>query len=92
MARRPIEKKLIETLKENELDFILRGIYPIQDIYEHIKNRYPHLCEDDYLCNQHCANGVKQPEWKHTVRSFLSSYNRNNKIQKIPERGVWELR
>ena len=37
MARRPIEKELIETLKENELDFIPRGIYHIQEIYDFIK-------------------------------------------------------
>lgn len=92
MARRPTEKELIETLKENELDFIPRGIYHIQELYDFIKNEYPHLCDDNYLCIQHCRSGVKQPEWKHTVRSFLDNSKKNNKIQKIPERGVWELR
>ena len=40
MARRPIEKELIETLTENELDFIPRGIYHIKEIYDFIKNEY----------------------------------------------------
>ena len=92
MARRPTEKELIETLTENELDFIPRGIYHIQELYDFIKNEYPHLCDDNYLCIQHCRSGVKQPEWKHTVRSFLDNSKKNNKIQKIPEIGQWELR
>ena len=92
MVRRPTEKELIETLKENELDFIPRGIYHIQELYDFIKNEYPHLCDDNYMCIQHCRSGVKQPEWKHTVRSFLDNSKKNNKIQKIPEIGQWELR
>jgi len=54
MARRPIEKALYKTIKENELDFIPRGIYHIQELYDFIKNEYPHLCDDNYLCIQNC--------------------------------------
>ena len=92
MARRPTEKELIETLTENELDFIPRGIYHIQELYDFIKNEYPHLCDDNYLCIQHCRSGVKQPEWKHAVRSFLKTRKDTNRILKMPERGFWELR
>ena len=92
MARRPIEKALYKTLKENELDFIPRGIYHIQELYDFIKNEYPHLCDDNYLCIQHCRSGVKQPEWKHAVRSFLKTRKDTNRILKMPERGFWELR
>jgi hypothetical protein len=49
MARTPTKKELIETLTENELDFIPRGIYHIKEIYDFIKNEYPHLCDDNYL-------------------------------------------
>jgi hypothetical protein len=92
MARRPIEKELYKTLKENELDFIPRGIYHIQELYDFIKNEYSHLCDDNYLCIQHCRGGGNEPEWKHVVRQFLGSSKKNNKILKMPERGFWELR
>ena len=92
MARRPTEKELIETLKENELDFIPRGIYHIQELYDFIKNEYPHLCDDNYLCIQHCRGGKNAPEWEHTVRSLFKKLIKINKILKMPERGFWELR
>ena len=92
MARRPIEKELIETLTENELDFIPRGIYHIQELYDFIKNEYPHLCDDNYLCIQHCRSGDNAPEWKHAVRSFFKKLIKINKILKMPERGFGELR
>ncbi len=92
MARRPIEKELIETLTENELDFIPRGIYHIKEIYDFIKNEYPHLCDDNYLCIQHHRGGKNAPEWKHAVRSFFNKLIKINKILKMPERGFWELR
>lgn len=92
MARRPTEKELYKTLKENELDFIPRGIYHNEEIYDFIKNEYPHLCDDNYLCIQHCRSGDNRPEWKHAVRTFLENSKKNNKIQKMPERGFWELR
>ena len=41
MSRRPTEKELYKTLKENELDFIPRGIYHLKEIYDFIKNEYP---------------------------------------------------
>jgi hypothetical protein len=92
MARRPIEKELYKTLKENELDFIPRGIYHLEDIYDFIKNEYPHRCDDNYLCIQHCRGGKNAPEWKHTVRSFLETLKKTDKILKLPERFFWELR
>ena len=92
MARRPTEKELFETLTENELDFIPRGIYHIKEIYDFIKNEYPHLCDDNYLCIQHCKSGDNAPEWKHAVRSFLKKLIKINKILKMPERFFWELR
>ena len=92
MVRRPTEKELIETLTENELDFIPRGIYHIKEIYDFIKNEYHDLCDDNYLCIQHCRGGKNAPEWKHAVRSFLKKLIKINKILKMPERGFWELR
>jgi hypothetical protein len=92
MARRPIENELIETLRENELDFIPRGIFHIQEIYDFIKNEFPHLCDDNYLCNQHCKSVDTQPEWKHTVRTLLETLKKTDKILKLPEIGFWELR
>jgi len=91
-GQRPIEKALYKTLKENELDFIPRGIYHIQELYDFIKNEYPHLCDDNYLCIQNCKSGGNSSEWKHVVRSFLGNCKKNNKILKMPERGFWELR
>ena len=64
---RPIEKELYKTLKENELDFIPRGIYHIEEIYDFIKNEYHDLCDDNYLYIQHCRGGKNAPEWKHAV-------------------------
>ena len=89
---RPIEKELYKTLKENELDFIPRGIYHIEEIYDFIKNEYHDLCDDNYLYIQHCRGGKNAPEWKHEVRSFFKKLIKINKILKMPERGFGELR
>jgi len=68
------------------------GIYHNEEIYDFIKNEYPHLCDANYLCIQHCRSGDNRPEWKHAVRTFLENSKKNNKIQKMPERGFWKLR
>lgn len=63
-------KNLYSKLIEEQFRF-LNGVYATDDIYNEVKNRYPALCDDEYLCIQNCKSGHNQPEWKHRVRSAL---------------------
>lgn len=65
MARRQIEKDLCREIKDSSFNFIPRGLVSIHTIYELVQQRYPNLCDDDYLCSTHCREGSNQPEWKH---------------------------
>lgn len=95
IMRRPTEAELTRNLRESEFNFL--GYNPIQitEIYELVQVQYPHLCDDNYLCIDHCRNGNKQPEWKHAVRSTLESFKVKGKALNGPADGlsreVWQL-
>lgn len=74
-------KELFEKLKDF-LSHLPAGSYKTHQIYDAVQSRYPHLCNDSYLCIDNCNSGNNQPEWHHKVRSKLSklSGKKNNGI------------
>ena len=54
MARRDIEKQLCTELKASSFNFIPRGEIRIEELYELIEQRFPDLCDNNYLCSEHC--------------------------------------
>ena len=86
-------EKLYRTLNETELNFITAGDYLLKDILEQVKKKFPELCNDAYLCIQHCLSGNKGPEWEHRVRSILSSKKDrpNSRVRRTPDGKKWKL-
>jgi hypothetical protein len=71
MARQDLTE-LYGILMDSRFEFMGRGEVPLDTIYVTIKNRYPELCDDAYLCSVNCQSGHNQPEWRHVVRTALT--------------------
>lgn len=90
MARRPLEHELAENLKMTEFNFVPRGEILLESIYELVQRQYPNLCDDEYLCSDHCIAGMNQPEWKHVVRGVLDNLRKHaGPVNKSPQRNYW---
>lgn len=68
---RPDLKQLYQELLDSKFRFMSRGEQHLHDVYQAVKERFPDLCDDTYLCRDNCSRGHDQPEWKHTVRKAL---------------------
>ena len=70
---RPIETQLSQLLRESNRAFL--GYNPIksQEIYSAVKNQFPDLCDDNYLCPHYGNQRSIRPEWHHLVRSYRNS-------------------
>jgi hypothetical protein len=91
MARNDLQK-LSEELLATRLNFVTRGEHELEAIYDAVKTKYPHLCDDTYLCSDNCSSGQKRPEWRHTVRTVLSRLKGSSKdILRGERRGRWRL-
>ncbi len=86
-------KELYRNLNETELYFIPAGDYLLKDIYDQVKLKFPELCNDAYLCSQHCLSGNKAPEWEHRVRSYMSSKKDrpNSRVRRTLDGKKWKL-
>ena len=69
---------LYQHLQETQFSFAPRGRYHFHDIYSFVKEQYPELCDDSYLCSQNCKQGHNTPEWQHRVRAALDSLKRRS--------------
>ena len=79
-------------LAESDFDFVSDGNRSLNnDIYPKVKEEYPSLCDDDFLCSDTCSGGHDQPEWKHAVRRVLDMLKNNpeSRVNKHSDRGVW---
>jgi predicted HNH restriction endonuclease len=89
MARAELEE-LYRILMDARLDFIPRGELHLRRVYAIVKERYPELCDDSYLCSTNCKSGYKSPEWKHTVRSTLNELKQQGgPVSTCSARGMW---
>lgn len=81
-------------LAESDFSFITDGNRSLDDeVYPRVKERYPTLCDDDYLCSDTCSGGHNQPEWKHAVRRVLDMLKNDpeSRVDKHSSRGVWSF-
>jgi hypothetical protein len=77
-------------LAESDFSFITDGNRSLDDeVYPRVKERYPTLCDDDYLCSDTCSGGHNQPEWKHAVRRVLDMLKNDpeSRVDKHSSRG-----
>lgn len=86
-------QKLLDLLKNSNLNFIQSGDYDLITILEAIKTEFPEYCNDGYICKQHCLSGNNGPEWKHKVRGYLD-HNKNKENSRISRTvdGKWRLK
>jgi len=83
--------QLYSNLKKDEFRFLGKGEFDLQTIYSAVKERYPDLCDDDYMCSQCCKAGNRNdPEWHHRVRAALGSLkDAGTNVKKGQTRGYW---
>ena len=86
-------EQLYRNLAETELNFMAPGDYLLKEILDQVKMKFPELCNDAYLCIQHCLSGSKGPEWEHRVRSYLSSKKDrpNSRVRRTQDGTKWKL-
>lgn len=89
MARRPLEAKLSKELKDSEYAFLGNNPMHINEIYNLVKNQFPDLCDDEYLCSTHCTKGTNQPEWQHVVRGVINSMKVKGLAQRTGNPKEW---
>ena len=83
------EHQLSAEIRNGNFSFLEPGRYTISEIYKLVNNRFPDLCDNQYLCSQNCKSGHNHPEWFHVVRGCLQ----NGKAAGIiinTNRGVWQ--
>jgi len=63
------------------------------DIYPAVEREYPDLCDDDLRCDEVCASGADQPEWKHAVRRVQQQLGRqaNTRLTPHDAHGKWRI-
>lgn len=86
---RPLEEKLSTVIRISNFGFLEPGEHQLTDIYAIVKDRYPVLCDDSYLCSQNCKSHHKQAEWQHVVRGCLQNAKSKGVIGNV-RRGVWK--
>jgi hypothetical protein len=69
----PNNQRLYKELIASRMSFLPKGNHGLAAIYHAVARRYPHLCDDLYLCSKNCKGGNIQPEWKHVVRRVLGA-------------------
>ncbi len=79
--------KLYHVLHASQFDFLGKGEFHIRTIYSEVKNRYPDLCDDTYLCSMNGQVKSNQPAWKHTVRTVLNDLKRQE-VGIFPKNGA----
>ena len=89
MAREDL-KTLYQNIREARFDFVPRGEHNIRDVYAIVKESYPELCDDSYLCSENCKSGTNSPEWQHIVRAAIA-YHRSHDatVRSGSTRGQW---
>lgn len=75
MARADVAE-LYSRLTTDEFAMLDEGIHSLDDIYTAVRDQYPALCDDAFLCRESCQGGHDQPEWKHVVRKALDALKR----------------
>jgi hypothetical protein len=89
MARTELEE-LYRILMDTRFEFIPRGEIHLRGVYAIVKERYPELCDDSYLCSMNCKSGYNSPQWMHVVRTCLSEMKkRGEPVSTGGARGTW---
>jgi hypothetical protein len=85
--------ELYENLIKEEFAFLGQGEFELRTIYSKVKDRYPDLCDDNFMCIQCCKNGNKNdPEWHHRIRAALGSLkDAGRNVKKGVARNFWKI-
>jgi hypothetical protein len=89
-------RQLYQALMRTRFGFVPAGTHELKDVYVKVKSRFPGLCNDRYLCREHCTRGYNSPEWRHTVRTALNILKQESRgdirRRRAGERGFWRFR
>ncbi|MYL18241.1 hypothetical protein GLW36_16570 [Halorubrum terrestre] len=87
-------RELQDTLAATQFACVPPGVQSTSDdIYSAVQRAYPELCDEDLRCDDVCADGADQPEWKHAVRRVQQQLGRhdNTRISPHDEYGMWRV-
>ncbi|WP_435334760.1 HNH endonuclease [Haloarchaeobius sp. TZWWS8] len=85
-------RELRSHLLRTDMSCVSPGRQSVTDVvYEAVKETYPSLCDDAYLCSEAHDTGRKSPEWKHVVQEALQQLadKDSSRIRRDEERGIW---
>ncbi|MBN9122843.1 MAG: HNH endonuclease [Planctomycetes bacterium] len=90
---RPDLTELYQLLMDARYEFMGVGEFALAEIYRTVKERYPELCDDSYLCKTNCQSGHNHPEWMHRVRAALDQLKNRpgSGITKQARRHYWYI-
>lgn len=86
--------ELQNTLTATEFACVPPGVKSTsEDIYPAVQTTHPALCDEDLRCDDVCANGADQPEWKHAVRRVQQQLGRGDDTRITPHdaHGKWQV-
>ncbi len=85
------ESELYKNLGIDDFCFIEAGRRHMSDIKEAVRNRYPDLCDDEFLCINCCEKGSRNPEWHHIIRASLGIQKNKitSRVREDNDRGYW---
>ena len=82
-------QNLRDNISNSKFNYITKGEHHIKDIYELTKKEYPSLCNDNFLCKDHCQTKHTDPKWHHAIRSKLHQFKLNGYVKRGDQRGLW---
>jgi hypothetical protein len=83
-------EKLYRVLRGRRFDFVPAGEQNLQAVFSFVRERYPELCNDEYLCSACHKKGSHVPEWQNVVRGVLNHFrSRGGPVSKGHSQGLW---
>lgn len=85
---RELRRRLLQT----DMTCIPPGRQSVSDtVFEAVKETYPRLCDDSYLCSDAHETGRENPEWQHVVHEALQQLadRENSRVRRDEELGTW---
>ncbi|MEY7847910.1 HNH endonuclease [Natrarchaeobius sp. A-rgal3] len=85
-------EELQEQLRRSDMRCVPPGAQRLSEcVYPAVQSAYPHLCNDNYRCEEAHEGGKDAPEWKHAVRNVQKQLadDDQSRVRRHDEHGVW---
>lgn len=83
---------LQQQLRQSDMRCVPHGAQQLtESVYPAVQIAYPHLCDDNYRCEDAHEGGKDQAEWKHAIRNVLNQLaeDSQSRVRRHDDHGVW---